>query len=62
MAGNVFEWCQDWYDSDHNTRILRGGSWVGNANYLRVARRGYNVPTNVDFNDFGFRCVLGSRK
>jgi len=32
MSGNVWEWCQGSYDtditsSDHNSRVLRGGSW-----------------------------------
>ena len=55
MSGNVWEWCQDWYDSNQIYRVLRGGSWVSITNYLRVARRSFDNPTAVIYN--GFRCV-----
>ena len=59
MAGNVWEWCQDWYDRSRNKRVLRGGSWFDNTYFLRVAYRYYyDLPT--DINDFnGFRCMSG---
>ena len=28
IGGNVSEWCQDWYDSDRSSKVLRGGSWL----------------------------------
>ena len=58
MAGNVWEWCQDWYDSDHDSRVLRGGSWSCPPNYLRAAYRVNYLPADTDYY-LGFRCVSG---
>ena len=40
MAGNVWEWCQDWHTSGQEKRVLRGGYWLSNGSYLRLANRG----------------------
>jgi len=58
MAGNVWEWCQDWYDSNHDSRVLRGGSWIFSTYGLRAASRDFNSPTDADYHA-GFRCVSG---
>ena len=56
MAGNVWEWCRDWYSSDQFGRVMRGGDWKSPVNSLRLAFRGYNIP-NYRHDYDGFRCV-----
>ncbi|MCA9464198.1 MAG: SUMF1/EgtB/PvdO family nonheme iron enzyme [Nitrospira sp.] len=54
MAGNVWEWCASWYDSDKDSRVLRGGSWnYFNPEFFRCAIRDYSFPRNR-FNLSGF--------
>ena len=55
MAGNVWEWCQDWYDEDRDTKVVRGGSWSYDRSRARVALRSWSDPGESG-NDGGFRC------
>ena len=58
MAGNVLEWCQDWYDGDKDTKMLRGGTWFHRTNSLRVAYRFNVTPAGRYGYGSGFRCVI----
>ena len=72
MTGNVWEWCQDWFDSNYyadspqnnpqgpssgGDRVLRGGSWNDDPGGCRVSCRGSFNPGNRDYCD-GLRLSL----
>ena len=73
MHGNVWEWCEDPWHGNYNgapddgsawttggsgIRVLRGGSWGNDPQYLRAARRGIYSPGNRYYG-IGFRVALG---
>ncbi len=71
VAGNVWEWCNDWHVCDlgttpatnppgpgaGTTRVLRGGAWIGDAYYLPVALRGIADPPSASSDRVGFRAA-----
>jgi formylglycine-generating enzyme required for sulfatase activity/tRNA A-37 threonylcarbamoyl transferase component Bud32 len=75
MHGNLFEWCEDFYDPHFyghseragvqeprpgETRVLRGGSWHSADAGCRCAWRGWDTPGNRRNDRGGFRVVLVS--
>jgi len=71
MAGNVWEWTFDWFQSAYydvtpyenprgpasgSSRVMRGGSWHNTADGVRTVARASIKPDDT-FDTLGFRCA-----
>lgn len=75
MAGNVWEWVNDWYDANYyekspaknptgpetgTKRVLRGSGWQNETPTVRIFTRVDSDPT-IRNESTGFRCAMDAR-
>lgn len=59
MGGNVWEWCEDWWNSDQDARVLRGASWNNGALKLSLLSScRYHGAADEETDNYGFRVVI----
>ncbi|MCK5850397.1 MAG: SUMF1/EgtB/PvdO family nonheme iron enzyme [Kiritimatiellae bacterium] len=61
IAGNAWEWCEDWYGNSKKYKIRRGGSWdFDPKESLEIKTPGLDRPS-ASYDTIGFRLVVAKK-
>ena len=60
LGGNVWECCEDWYDTEQKEHLLRGASWQEHDRGSLLSSNRYRCGPDFRRRNVGFRRVLGA--
>lgn len=58
LGGNVWEWCEDWFNAEKKLHVLRGASWGSSARAPLLSSYRGSQTADRRWRCDGFRCVL----
>lgn len=61
LGGNVWEWCEDWFNEEQKLHVLRGASWGSSARAPLLSSYRGKQTADRRWRCDGFRCVLVTR-
>lgn len=62
VGGNVWEWCEDWFNNEQVYKVRHGGGWDFDTQAaLEIEYRGFDRP-DASYDTIGFRVVIAPGK
>jgi len=58
MGGDVFQWCEDKFDSGKDSRVLRGSGWNSSNPFFMISSSRSQSDPGDRYDFFGFRVIV----
>jgi outer membrane protein assembly factor BamB len=60
LGGNVWEWCENWFNTAQVSKVLRGASWNDHQPTYLLSTYRFQGTMNLTGEDIGFRVIFES--